>query len=266
MSVTVIDFNDVEPPRPPRQAHYDLDLIVRRLRDTAENWVPRLFPNGRRVGDEWRLANIHGDAPRKSGSCVISLKGPHAGDWHEFDGEQGGGPISAIQHATGLDGAALIVEAAEIAGVAPGAPERKAPPVVAAAATAANKRDATQEIAHILSGALPIAATAAERYLMARGLGMPAGADLQFHPDLTHWDTRSGYAGMLGVVRDRGGEVIGLHRTYLGEQADGSVTKAAIAKPRMMLGKIAGGAVRLAPFTGEAALGICEESRRGLPS
>ncbi len=92
MSVTVIDFNDVEPPRPPRQAHYDIDLIVRRLRDTAESWVPRLFPNGRRVGDEWRLANIHGDAPRKSGSCVISLKGPHAGDWHEFDGDQGGGP------------------------------------------------------------------------------------------------------------------------------------------------------------------------------
>jgi hypothetical protein len=91
MSVTVIDFNDVEPPRPPRQAHYDIDLIVRRLRDTAESWVPRLFPNGRRVGDEWRLANIHGDAPRKSGSCVISLKGPHAGDWHEFDGEHGGG-------------------------------------------------------------------------------------------------------------------------------------------------------------------------------
>jgi hypothetical protein len=264
MSVTVIDFNDVEPLRPPRQQHYDIDLIVRRLRDTAESWVPRLFPNGRRVGDEWRLANIHGDAPRKSGSCVISLKGPHAGDWHEFDGEQGGGPISAIQHATGLDGAALIVEAAEIAGVAPGAPERKVPPAAAAVSPAASKRDATQEIAHILSGALPIAGTAAECYLAGRGLAAPAAADLQFHPDLTHWDTRSGYPGMLGIVRDRTGEVIGLHRTYMSEQADGSVTKAAVSKPRMMLGKIAGGAVRLAPFSGETALGICEGIETGL--
>jgi len=177
MSVTVIDFNDVEPLRPPRQAHYDIDLIVRRLRDTAESWVPRLFPNGRRVGDDWRLANIHGDAPRKSGSCVISLKGPHAGDWHEFDGEQGGGPISAIQHATGLDGAALIVEAAEIAGVAPGAPERKVPPAAAVASPAASKRDATQEIAHILSGALPVAGTAVERYLAGRGLVVPPAVD-----------------------------------------------------------------------------------------
>ncbi len=264
MSVTVIDFNDVEPPRPPRQAHYDIDLIVRHLRDTAESWVPRLFPNGRRVGDEWRLANIHGDAPRKSGSCVISLKGPHAGDWHEFDGEQGGGPISAIQHATGLEGAALIVEAAEIGGVAPGAPERRAPSTAAASATAANKRDATQEIAHILSGSLPIAGTPVERYLAGRSLAAPLVADLQFHPDLTHWDTRSGYAAMLGIVRDRTGEVIGLHRTYLEEHSDGSVTKAAVAKPRMMLGKIAGGAVRLGAFTGETALGICEGIETGL--
>jgi hypothetical protein len=34
---------------------------VHRLRATAETWVPRHFPNGRREGDEWRLANIRGD-------------------------------------------------------------------------------------------------------------------------------------------------------------------------------------------------------------
>ena len=70
----MFDFNDVQPLRAERPVRHDLDLIVRRLRDTAESWVPRLFPNGRRVGDEWRLANIHGDAPRKSGSCIISLR------------------------------------------------------------------------------------------------------------------------------------------------------------------------------------------------
>ncbi len=251
----MLDLNDVRPltvavPR------FDMDMIVQRLRDTAENWVPRLFPNGRRAGDEWRLADIHGRAPRKSGSCVISLKGPHAGDWHEFDGDQGGGPVNTISQSSGLDGAALIMEAAEIAGVASGAPERKVPP--------AAKRDATQDIAHIMSGALPVAGTAAERYLAGRGIAAPDAADLRFHPDLTHWDTKSGYAAMLGIVRDRTGEVIGLHRTYLGEQEDGSVAKAAVAKPRMMLGKIAGGAVRLGAFSGETAIGICEGIETGL--
>jgi len=80
MTATVIDFNDAMPSRP-QADRYDLDLIVQRLRETAEYWVPRLFPNGKRVGDEWRLANIRGDAPRNTGSCVITLRGPHAGDW-----------------------------------------------------------------------------------------------------------------------------------------------------------------------------------------
>ena len=127
MNAAVIDLNDVRPfcPQPDR---YDLDLIVQRLRETTEHWVPRLFPHGRRSGDEWLLANIRGDAPRKMGSCVITLRGPHAGDWIDFDGNQGGGPISAIEEATGLDGRALIAEAADIAGVAPGTPERRPSP------------------------------------------------------------------------------------------------------------------------------------------
>ena len=87
MSAVVIDFNDVMPAKS-RPERYDLDLIVRRLRETAEHWVPWLFPRGRRSGDEWRLANIHGDPPRNTGSCVIALRGPHAGDWIDFDGNQ----------------------------------------------------------------------------------------------------------------------------------------------------------------------------------
>ena len=115
MSAVVIDLNDVAPIRAERP-RFDVDLIVARLRDTAETWVPQLFPNGRRLGDEWRLANIHGDPPRNSGSCVITLRGAHAGDWIDFDGNHGGGPISAIEEATGLTGYELIAEAGEIAG------------------------------------------------------------------------------------------------------------------------------------------------------
>ena len=111
--------------------------------------MPRLFPNGRRLGDEWRLANIRGDAPRKSGSCVIALKGPHAGDWIDFDGNHGGGPISAIEQATGLTGYDLIVEAAETAGVAPGAP----PAAGSRHSSRHRERDPAQEIAHILAHA-----------------------------------------------------------------------------------------------------------------
>jgi putative DNA primase/helicase len=257
VSAVVIDLNDVAPAHV-QTARYDLDLIVQRLRETAESWVPRLFPNGKRVGDEWRLANIRGDAPRNTGSCVITLRGPHAGDWIDFDGNEGGGPISAIEASTGLSGRDLIIEAADIAGVQPGAPARQTP-----AAKLAPKRDAARDIAHILSLALPVAGTSAADYLVGRGLAIPADADLLFHSDLTHWETKTGYPALLGQVRDRSGEVIGLHRTYLSQGA-GAVRKAPVAKPKMMLGRIAGGAVRLGPVGPDGRVGLCEGIETGL--
>lgn len=257
MSAVVIDLNDVAPGYA-QPARYDLDLIVQRLRETAESWVPRLFPNGKRVGDEWRLANIRGEAPRNTGSCVITLRGPHAGDWIDFDGNAGGGPISTIEEATGLSGRDLIVEAAGMAGVQPGAPPRQIP-----AAKPAPKRDPAQEIAHILSRAMPVADTAAATYLAGRALTVPCETDLLFHPDLTHWETKTGYPALLGQVRDRSGAVIGLHRTYL-VQDENEVRKAQVAKAKMMLGRIAGGAVRLAPIGTDGRVALCEGIETGL--
>ena len=101
------------------QAHYDLDAVVAGLRATATSWVPSHFRNGKRLGDELRLANIRGDKPRKQGSCVIALEGERAGDWIDFDDNQGGGPLSTLEHATGLTGRALIEYAADLAGSTP---------------------------------------------------------------------------------------------------------------------------------------------------
>ena len=257
MKATVIDLNDVLPVRPEAE-RYDLDLIAGRLRETAETWVPLLFPKGRRCGNEWRLANIRGDAPRNMGSCVITLSGPHSGDWIDFDGNQGGGPISAIEEATGLDGPPLIIEAARIAGVAPGAPARQAP-----VTPPTRKRDASREISRILSTAQPIAGSPAEQFLAARGLAVPKDSDLLFHPDLTHWETKTGYPALLGQVRDRSGALIGLHRTYLVVNGE-HTSKAPVTKSKMMLGRVAGGTVRLAPLGDGDRLALSEGIETGL--
>jgi putative DNA primase/helicase len=102
-----------------RAGLYDLDDIAARLRQRAEEWVPEHFLHGRRDGGDWRLANIKGDPPRKNGSCVITLKGVHAGDWIDFDGGEAGGPIDALARATGLSGRALYAYAAKLVGVSP---------------------------------------------------------------------------------------------------------------------------------------------------
>ncbi|MGG5819616.1 DUF7146 domain-containing protein [Falsiroseomonas sp. HW251] len=250
----MIDLNDAAA----APIRYDLEEIVRGLRDTALAWVPGLFPNGRRQGDEWRLANIHGAPPRQSGSCVIMLRGEHAGDWHDFDGGDGGGPLSTLAQGTGLADRALFAHAAAMIGWTGEGPARQEPP-----AAPKPERDATHEIAFIREHALPIRGTAAERYLRDRGLAVPDSADLLFHPDLANFETRAGYPAMLGLVRNLTGEVVAVHRTYLRENGD-AVRKADIPKPRMALGKSGGGTVRLAPIGPHGVLGLCEGIETGL--
>ena len=250
----MIDLNDIAA----APVRYDLDAIVQRLRDTAHAWVPGMFPNGRRAGNEWRLANIHGDPPRNNGSCVIALTGEHAGNWHDFDGDQGGGPLSTLSHGTRLADRALYAHAADMTGWSGTAPPRQEP-----VAPARAPRDATNDIAFIRTHAMPIVGTAAERYLVGRGLAVPLDADLLFHPDLAHYETRAGFPAMVGLVRDQAGEVAAVHRTYLRVEGE-TVRKADIAKARMMLGKPGGGAVRLAPIGANGFLGLSEGIETGL--
>ena len=256
----MIDLNDVRP-FGLDSARHDLDEIVGRLRESAEHWVPGHFPNGRRNGDEWRLANIGGDAPRKNGSCVIALKGPHAGDWIDFDTGEGGGPLSTLEHATGLTGRALFDYAAELAGTAPARTAAPAPPKDGAGSASEtapetrSKENARREIEIVIKGCRALADTPGETYLAARGLAVPDTPELRFHPDLTHWETRTGYPGLVAFVRNAGGRVIGIHRTYL---APDGTAKADLPSPRMMLGPVAGGAVRLAPLGENGVLGLAE--------
>ncbi|MFN6952565.1 MAG: ATPase, partial [Albidovulum sp.] len=242
----MLDLNEGELPR--SSERFDLDEIVARLRATAEHWVPRHFPNGRRVGDEWRLANIRGDAPRKNGSCVIALTGEHAGDWIDFDGGEGGGPINTLEHAIHRSGRELIIYAAELTRAGP-QPKR------VATKPSSKQADQVREIDHILSKAVPLAGTLGERYLASRGLSAPDCTDLLFHPDLTHWESRRGFSGLVAVVRDGSGNRIALHRTYL---ADDGTAKAPVDNPRKMLASVAGGAVRLANLTDDHVVGLAE--------
>ena len=255
----MIDFNDTSPAHA-QPVRYDLDVIVARLRETAEHWVPRHFPNGKRTGDEWRLANIRGDAPRKQGSCVIALKGDRAGDWYDHDGGVGGGPLSTLEQKTGLSGRDLFANAAGMVGWSTDAPRRQDPP-----RTTRPHRDPSHEMSFILSHAQSIKDTPAATFLRGRGLNIPDAADLKYHPDLTHWETKTGIPALVGIVRDHTGAAVAVHRTYLqGDDQSDAVTKAAVSKPRMMLGKVAGGAVRLAEIGADGVLGLCEGIETGL--
>ena len=95
------------------------------------------------------------------------------------------------------------------------------------------------------SEAGPIAGTLAERYLRARGITCPLPPTLRFHPNCWHGPTATKVPAMAAaVVIDR--MLVGVHRTYLAEPG----VKAFGNGAKMMLGRCAGGAVRLSDGLG----------------
>lgn len=241
----MIDLNDVwQPP-----ARIDLAEVRERLGATAADWLPELFPQARLSADRrtLRCADLAGRPPRKIGSCVIHLSGPHAGHAYDHATGESAGPIDLIYYATGLTERALLEEAARRARMDhPALPRARALPTA--------RDDSAREATRILEGCQPLAATLADVYLQTRGLADPASPDLLFNPDLADYDSRRGWPGMVAIVRDSTGKPTGgIHRTFLME--DGS----AKAPPgKKMLHTVAGGSVRLAALPEDGHLGIAE--------
>jgi phage/plasmid primase-like uncharacterized protein len=84
-----------------------------------------------------------------------------------------------------------------------------------------------------------------EQYLKGRNLTIELPPTLRYHLGLKHGPTGLLLPAMVAAVaRWPGHEVVAIHRTFL--VADGR-KKAPVSQNKMMLGRCAGGAVRLAP-------------------
>ena len=100
------------------------------------------------------------------------------------------------------------------------------------------------QAARVWDDAQPIAGTAAETYLRGRGITWPLPLSLRFAPSCWHVTARR-LPAMIAMVEGAGGAAV--HRTYL--RADGA-GKADVTQAKMMLGRCAGGAVRLSDGLG----------------
>ena len=122
-----------------------------------------------------------------------------------------------------------------------------------------HKPDRTEEAFAIWKSACQAAGTLAEAYLGYRGIPGPFPLDLRFQ--------RLPY-GSLGLmpclvagVRNLFGELSGIQRIYL---RDDGLGKASVPKPKLSLGKVAGGAIRLGELDGSGCLTVCEGPEDGL--
>ncbi|WP_300581254.1 toprim domain-containing protein [Marivita sp.] len=102
------------------------------------------------------------------------------------------------------------------------------------------ERKKAAQAERIWNESLPIAGSIAEKYLWGRGITCDLGASLRYHPKCWHGPTAQRYPALVALVA--GASRFSIHRTYL--RPDGS-GKADILPAKMMLGAVAGGAVRL---------------------
>ena len=101
---------------------------------------------------------------------------------------------------------------------------------------------------------LPAPGTPVAAYLRFRGIAAPVPPTLRFLADAEHKPTGSRWPCMVAAVTCwPSREILAVHRTYLRPDGGG---KAPVEPARMMLGAVAGGAVRLAPV--ETVLAVAE--------
>ncbi|OUC56768.1 virulence-associated protein E [Sphingobium sp. GW456-12-10-14-TSB1] len=120
------------------------------------------------------------------------------------------------------------------------------------------KPERINEARAIWRDAVSVRGTLAETYLRSRGLHLPIPESIRF-TRLRYGKRGPERPCLVACVASVDNKLVGIQRTYLNDDGSG---KAAVPKPKLSLGQVAGGAIRLAPAAGR--LIVCEGLEDGL--
>ncbi|MCW5581166.1 MAG: hypothetical protein KIS72_07490 [Luteimonas sp.] len=221
------------------------------------DFAPRIAAIKQRV----RLSDLIGAgvALRRRGRIHVGLCPFHAertpsftihdqrGFYHCFGCGAHGDAIDWLRHRDGLDFAAALDR---LDGGHHPLPPRQMP--APHPATPADE-ESLAWARSLWAAGLPACGTVVETYLQARGIELPLPEALRFAPALPESDTARCYPAMLAAIVDGGGDLIGVHRTYLRPDGRG---KAAVPAAKKVAGRVAGGSIRLAQAG--PAIGLAE--------
>lgn len=197
------------------------------------------FPHARQHGLNLRVGDLEGS---KGASLWICLR---TGRWFDHATGEGGGDLISLyaaMHHLSQSGAARELERGGCSSVANAMLE--VPKM--SQANDAGKQD---YISKLWKASVPAQGTQVEAYLETRGVAGILPQDIRCALQLFHRPFEQSFPAMLAAVRHgTTGQVMAVHRTWL--KPDGS-GKADIDPNKMMLGKVLGGAVRLAEAASE---------------
>ena len=218
--------------------------IVSQLTGNVEALCKALLPNGHRDGPEWRCGSIQGEPGNSLG---VHLTGTKAGVWCDFEDGHKGDPLDLIQACLGIDKGGAVTWAKGWLGIdendsAPSLQPRPRPqPNEALHQDNPNPARAVS----IWRSTRPAMGTPAEDYLRGRGITGPIPPTVRYHPALLHPDIGQHLPALVAAVANVEKKITGITRLFL--TMDGR--KAPLNRPKLALGTLRGGVVRLAPTT-----------------
>jgi len=168
--------------------------------------------------------------------------------WHCFGGCGGGDVFDFLArlHGVGLRDAAEMLTGGT-------APTVYVPPL-----PVDDGPDRTDEARAIWAASVPAPGSLAETYLRSRALTLTIPESVRF-TSLRYGTRGREHPVLVAAVTSANDELIGIQRTYL--RADG-LGKLHVEKPKLSLGRVSGGAIRLATWA--AKLIVCEGLEDGL--
>lgn len=128
-------------------------------------------------------------------------------------------------------------EAAEMLGA------RALPRVTIAMPAAQPREDRREEVIAIARASVPATDTLGEVYLRSRGLVLPIPETVRY-AELPYGRTGPPHPTLVTLITSTAGALVAIQRTYLNSAGTG---KASVSKPKLSLGSVRGGAIRLAP-------------------
>lgn len=199
-----------------------------RLAERAEEVCRVYLPNGKRSGNYWLAGDVRN---AKGKSLWVRLRGPEGavGRWRDEAEEGAYGDLLDLIRMSGdyADMGDAMAEAERFLGTPP-------PPPATAGSQAGGTTDAAVSARRLFARGIAIGGTLGEIYLRSRALAPPSFKAVRFHPNAMYLDDegarRAGPA-LVAAIRDSGGAITGVHRTWIGETDDG---------PSVLLRKIMG--------------------------
>jgi hypothetical protein len=227
---------------------HDAREISRMLAGRIDALAREMLPHGKRTGPEWRAGSVAGEAGQ---SLAVRLSGAKAGVWSDFSSGEGGDALDLVAAVLyrGDIGSALTWSRRWLGLGVDGIAEPSRQPAPAPRDTSEDDARRTNSARAIFFAAkAELAGTPVAHYLAARSIDLAAlrrqPRSLRFHPALWNSEARAELPAMVAAICGADGKMIAVHRTWLARDC-GTWGKAPLATPKMVLGKFAGGSIRI---------------------